>query len=147
MMRVHMCESEEHKLLKGIEHLEFGYSTEYIWSEEYQRYITEYDDAVSKYLTPVKTTVGELKKDFPLEENKCISVIKSKFYQEDDREIWVCATCFDNCESATLKFTYDELKVSTGELVIRTHFDVLKQECLDLPKEKGIVISLIPVNQ
>lgn len=147
MMRVHMYESEEHKLLKGIEHLEFGYTTEYKWSEEYQRYYTEYDEAISKYLTPQKTTVGELKKDFPLEEKKCISVVKSKFYLEDDKEIWVYATCYDNCESATLKFTYDELKIKQDELIIRTHFDVLKQECLDMPEEKGIVISLIPVDQ
>lgn len=148
MMRVHVYESKEAQILKGIEHYELEY---HAYSKPYELpNIREYDEVLSKYTIPVKTTIRKLNEDFPF--NKTTEVVNKSIHTQEieldnDELVWVFATYMDQCAGKYLKFTYDKLNVSSDHLEIKTHFDILKTVGTSAENYRVIIISIIPVEQ
>lgn len=143
-MHVHIYEPDEVRLLRGIVHYELEYYS-YPYSSHGGNH---YNSVVKKYLTPKKTTIGLLKKDFPFSESTYGStIIKKGIKLSDDTEIWVYASCLDDYNSSLYRFTYDRLSISDDRMDIQTHFELLQQSSSSLDKTKLIVLSIIPVNQ
>ena len=148
MMKIHVYESREAKMLQGIEHYELEYYSCY--ASETMSGMKNYDRALDKYLIPVRTTVEELKKDFPFNETSPgheKSVTNQSVNLEDNREVWVYATYLDNYNCDVVKFIYDELRLYDNTIDIKTHFETIERLGSSTKKFRLIVISVIPVNQ
>ncbi len=148
MMKIHVYESREAKMLQGIEHYELEYYSCY--ASETMSGMKNYDRALNKYLIPVRTTVEELKKDFPFNETSPgheKSVTNQSVNLEDNREVWVYATYLDNYNCDVVKFIYDELRLYDNTIDIKTHFETIERLGSSTKKFRLIVISVIPVNQ
>ena len=148
MMKIHVYESREAKMLQGIEHYELEYYSCY--ASETMSGMKNYDRALDKYLIPVSTTVEELKKDFPFNETSPgheKSVTNRSVNLEDNREVWVYATYLDNYNCDVVKFIYDELRLYDNTIDIKTHFETIERLGSSTKKFRLIVISVIPVNQ
>ena len=147
-MKIHVYESREAQILQGIEHYELEYYSCY--ASETMRGMKNYDRVLKKYLTPAKTTVGELKKDFPFDETSPgheKSVPNQNINLDDNTEIWAYATYLDNYNCDVVKFIYDDLRISKDTLEIKTHFEIIEELGSSTKKFRLIVISIIPVNQ
>ena len=145
-MKIHVYESREAQILQGIEHYELEYYSCY--ASETMRGMKNYDRVLKKYLTPVKTTVGELKKDFPFDETSPgheKSVPNQNINLDDNIEVWVYATYLDNYNCDVVKFIYDELRLSDNTIDIKTHFEIIERLGSSTKKFRLIVISIIPV--
>ena len=149
-MSICLCQSDEFEIIQGVEHYEFEFYS-YDKREENSNGFRNYDSVIKKYLTPIKTTVKDLKMDFPFEEaNKglaLVSIMNRKFSLADSQEIWVYATYLDDYRSDNIKFTYDALGVYTDRLDIQTHFEVIEHHPSSVNNSRLIVISVIPVDQ
>jgi len=152
MLKLHVLEPEEVRVLRGIEHYELEYRSYYnpedVGSKEYQNY----DNVLNKYIIPVRTSIGELYKDFPKEKSnnttmRVVSIPPRIVNLEEDQDIWVYATYLDNHVCDDIRFTYDTLNVSSNAMEIETHFELIRS----IPSSAGecriIVLSIIPINQ
>lgn len=145
MMKIHVYESREAKMLQGIEHYELEYYSCY--ARETMSGMKNYDRALDKYLIPVRTTVEELKKDFPFNETSPgheKSVTNQSVNLEDNREVWVYATYLDNYNCDVVKFIYDELRLYDDTIDIKTHFEIIERLGSSTKTFRLIVISIIP---
>jgi len=143
-----IAKSQDRKL-EGIKHYELEYFSYYqhLGSPAEKHY----DAEVEKYLTPVLTTVKELKSDFPTEErNKgtgTVSVPYQSFNLNDDEKVWVYATYLDNYICDKVVFVYDKLDVGADIINIKTHFETIEHIPSSAGELKLIVISVIPAEQ
>ena len=132
-------------MLQGIEHYELEYYSCY--ASETMSGMKNYDRALDKYLIPVRTTVEELKKDFPFNETSPgheKSVTNRSVNLEDNREVWVYATYLDNYNCDVVKFIYDELRLYDDTIYIKTHFEIIERLGSSTKTFRLIVISIIP---
>lgn len=140
----------ENEILKGIDHYELEYYSSYPGKYNYIKGVKNYDTSIEKYAVPIKTTIKELKKDFPFDEtSKSLtkSVQEQSINLEDDTEVWVYVTCKDNYNCDLVRFTYDKLELSENELIIKTHFETIERVESSTTVFRLVVVSVIPVNQ
>lgn len=160
-MCLHAYESKEVSILEGIEYYELNYYAYYNYDANTKDYYADYYDVTEKYVVPQKTTIFELKKDFPFEES-CHIVTKKLRSQrielDDETEIWVYASYKDNCAYHEYKYTYDLLNITKDQLEIKTHFEDLydfypKPDGNGIVPDAGmsdyriIVVTIIPIEQ
>ena len=67
MMVLHAYESDEASILQGLEYYELNYYAYYSYDANTKGYYADYSDVIEKYTEPCKTTIAELKTDFPFE--------------------------------------------------------------------------------
>ena len=148
IMHIHVYEPDEVRILDGINHYELEYYSCY--AGESMKGVKNYDKVLDKYLSPVRTTIGDLKKDFPFEETSPghkKSVPDQNINLDNNTEIWAYATYLDNYNCDVVKLTYDDLKISKDTLEIKTHFETVEELGSSTKKFRLIVLSIIPVNQ
>lgn len=126
-----------------------NYEMEYISSYNGSWREKNYDEALYKYLVPIKTTYGELEKDFPKEKrNKnAYSIPNQEIAISSDTEIWVYASYYDDFSGEKVSFRYDKIDVFEEGIEIKTTFEKSEQPGSEMEKKRLIVLSLIPVNQ
>ena len=146
MMRIHVYESREAQILQGVEHYELEYDS-YSDNLDLPEH-RNYDPVIDKYTTPVKTTIYELKKDFPFDEASTYikSIRPQSIDLKDEAEVWVYASYVDLSDSGDLKFSYDDLSIYSDGIEIKTHFDILDSRG-PWTIYRIIVLSIIPVEQ
>lgn len=123
---------------KGIEiyHLEFWNTTD-----------SKYIDASYKYSNPVKTTLGELNDDFPIDKKNMnnIATPQCDINIKVDEEIWVYASCDSLYDGENVKLHYNKLDIYENGADIKTEF--VRKTGGGLSDRQLIVLSIIPVNQ
>ena len=128
----------------GIEHYELEF-----WSSNHESEgLRNFDFEIHKYDEPILTTVGEMKKDFPLEySNKNLySICKQQFDLEDDVRVWVLVTS-TVITSERIQFVYNDLKVNPEGIDISTEFRIVTPPKASLGKSVILVVSVIPADQ
>lgn len=135
-------------LCKGIKNYELEFQNTLPVSDSEQGKM-DYNEKLSKYLKPVKTTVRELDTDFPLVYANTRNIVTpvQEFDLNLDDEIWAFASCYDSFQGGPVMMKYDVLEISEQELQIKTHFEVDNNFHSSAKKNMIIVISLIPINQ
>lgn len=152
MLKLHVLEPEEVRVLRGIEHYELEYRSYYNISDIGSLDCHNYDNVINKYIYPVRTSIGELYRDFPKEKsnNNTMSVVSipPKIVNlEEEQEVWVYASYLDDHVCDDIRFTYDTLEISKDRLNIETHFEMIKRTPSSAVKYRIIVLSIIPINQ
>ena len=107
-----------------------------------------YETTLNKYLSPIKTTIVELNKDFPIEQrNKNnVSTENKDFDLDFDTEVWVYASCDNRFTGNDVVLQYNELSIYEDRVKVSTEFRRENTSYSDANK-RLIVLTIIPVKQ